>query len=194
MFPIKKVGKLFRFNGLFSIIFYIALIALIWYLIIPRTGIFYRKFFYRPYYGQLNKIDVTLVKGETDRIYVLGLNKRVSYSSTDISVADVTIFGGVTGYRAGTTIIKVKVNKKVLRCRVRVVDINKKNLKLTIGNTYKLKIKGAIFGIKWSSSNDNIVKVTKKGKIIGVSEGNATISGKIGGKILKCEVRVIKAK
>lgn len=194
MFPIKKLGKLFRFNGLFSIIFYIALIALIWYLIIPRTGIFYRKFFYRPYYGQLNKIDVTLVKGETERIYVLGLNKRVSYSSTDISVADVNIFGGVTAYRVGTTIIRVKVNNKVLKCRVRVVDINKKSLKLTIGDSYKLKIRGATFGIKWSSSDNTIVKVTKNGKIVGVSEGNATISGKIGGKILKCEVRVIKAK
>ncbi len=191
MFPIK-LGKLLRFNGLFSIIFYIALIALIWYLIIPRTGIFYRKFFYRPHYGGLNKIDVTLVKGETERIYVLGLNKRVSYSSTDISVADIDIFGTVTGYRTGVTIIKVKVDKKVLKCRVRVISINKKSLNLYLGDTYKLRIKGATFGIKWSSSNNRIVKVMTNGTIIGISEGNATITAKIGGKKLTCYISVKK--
>lgn len=192
MVPIKLFGKLFRFNGLFSIIFYVALIVLIWFLIIPRTGIYYRKFFHRSQYGELNKIDVTIVKGESERIYILGLNKRVSYTSTDISVADVDIFGTVTGYRTGITIIKVKVNKKVLKCRVRVVSINKKSLNLFLGDTYKLRIKGATSGIKWSSSDKQIVKVTRNGKIVGISEGNAIITAKIGGKKLSCEIRVIK--
>lgn len=192
MISFKQFGKLFRFNGIFSIIFYIALIALIWYLIIPRTGIYYRKFSYRPYYGQLNKIDMTLVKGDTERLFVLGLNKRVSYSSSDISVADADIFGTITGYRTGVTIVKVKVDNKVLKCRVRVVNINKKSLKLLEGGTYRLDIKGAILGIKWSSSDQKIVKVTKRGKIVGIKEGVATITAKVGGKTMTCEVTVVK--
>lgn len=181
-----------KFKGIYSIVFYIALFALLWYLIIPRTSIFFRRYFYRPYIGQLNKIDVVLKKGDNFHLYVIGLNKRVSYSSTDIKVANVTFTGKVYGHRVGTTVIKVKVDKKVLKCRVRVIDISKQRLGIKVGESKKLTIKGIKKGIKWSSVDEKIAKVNKKGEVIGIGVGSTVIKGEVKGVTVTCKVTVAK--
>lgn len=190
MAGLKFLKKLFRFRGLYSIIFYFALLALLWYLVIPRTSIYFRTFFHRPYFGQLNEVDVVIKKGETFHLYVLGINKRAYYSSTDIKVADVNIFGRVTGYRAGTTFIKVKVDGKVLKCRVRVVELNRDKVNLTIGESYKLKVQGKILGIRWKSSNEKVATVSKKGEVTGKGSGEAIITARVLGKTLSSKVIV----
>lgn len=181
---------LFQFNGVWSIFFYAALLGLLWYLIVPRSGLFFRRFFYRPYIGQLNIIDKTLILGETEHIYVIGINKRVRYSSTDIKVADVTIFGGVRTYRPGTTFIKVKVDGKTRKCRIRVIAINKKKVSLSIGESFQLKIKGSLGIVKWESSDSSIVKIEKNGKIVGLRKGNAKITATVHGRKLHCNVTI----
>lgn len=184
--------RLFGFKGLLSILFYIALLALIWYLIIPRTGIYYRKSVYRPFIGQLNKIDITLINGETEHLYVLGLNKRVKFSSSDIKVADITIFGGIRSFRTGTTIIRAKVDGKVLKCRVRVIDINKKNLKLKLGEEAKLKIEGSKSKVRWKSEDESIATVDKNGNVLALSVGKTVITGEVHGRTLTCTINVKK--
>lgn len=184
------IKNLFRFRGLYSIFFYVALVALIWYLIIPRTSIYFRLFHHRAILGELNEVDVVLEKGESFHLYVLGINKRAYYSSTDIKVADVTIFGGVTAYRSGSTYIKVRVDGKVLKCRVRVIDLSKSKLALKIGESYKLKVKGKTLGVKWKSSDKRVVNVTKKGEVIAIGKGEAIITAIVLGKTLSCKVIV----
>jgi uncharacterized protein YjdB len=120
----------------------------------------------------------------------MGINKRVLYTSTDIKVADVSILGNVTAYRAGTTFIKVKVKDKVLKCRVRVIEINKVNIELKAGQSYKLKIQQESFGVRWYSSDKQVAKVSRFGKVTAVSKGNAIIYGKIRGKTVSCKVKV----
>jgi len=181
---------LFRYRGGNSIIFYIALIALLWYLFIPHTSFYFKTDLFTPFWKRLNEQDITLVEGETFKLYVMGINKRVSFSSTDIKVADVNIFGKVTTFRCGTTIIKAKVNHKVIKCRVRVIKISKKNLTLKIGKSSRLKIKGAWFGVRWTSSNTSVVVVSKSGKVTAVSKGSVIISGKVRGKTVSCNIKV----
>jgi hypothetical protein len=186
----KILFNLFRFKGVLSVIFYIALIALLWYLIIPHTLFFFKKDLFSPFWNRLNKQDITLAEGEVFKLYSMGINKRVSFSSSDIKVADVDIFGNVTAYRSGTTIIKAKVDGKFLKCRVRVIDISKEKLKLKVGKNSRLKLKGATFGIHWSSSNTSVVIVNRYGKVTAVSRGNATVTGKVRGKEVSCKVIV----
>lgn len=185
-----KKSNLFHYRGGISIIFYIALIALLWYLIIPHTSLYYKKDLFTPFWQRLNENDITLVEGEEFKLYVMRINKRVRFSSTDIKVADVNLFGKVVAYRNGTTIIKAKVDGKVLKCRVRVIDINKKNINLKIGKSSRLKIKGAWFGVHWSSSNSSVAVVNRYGKVSAVSKGSAIISGKVRKKTVTCYIKV----
>ena len=187
---IKKILQLFRFRGFISIVYYIAFLALLWYLIIPRTGIFYRTNLYDPIGHRLNTEDITLVRGESFKLYVMRLNQRVTYSSTDIKVADVNILGKVFAFRPGTTIIKVKYKDNVLKCRVRVIDISKKKVTLKKGRSTRLTVKGAWFGARWSSSNSSIVSVSRFGKVTAKRKGSAKIYAKIRGKVVTCNVRV----
>lgn len=192
MNPLKKNKflKLFEFRGIISIIYYVAIVALIWYLIIPHTSFYFMKNMFTPFTKRLNEDDITLLRGEEFRVFVLNINKRVYYSSTDIKVADVNIFGKVKAYRPGTTIIKVKFEKTVLKCRVRVIDISKDNLTLKVGKSKRLKVEGVWFGVKWSSSNKKIAVVNSSGKVTAKSKGTVTIYGKVRGRTVVCIVKV----
>ena len=187
----KKIFfHLFRYRGGISIIFYIAFIALLWYLIVPHTSLYYKNNIFTPFWQRLNEEDIILVKGESFKLYLMGINKKMKFSSTDIKVADVNIFGKVFSFRSGTTIIKVKVDKMVLQCRVKVIDISKNNLKLKVGKSSKLKIVGAWFGVRWTSSDTSVVVVSKSGNVRAVSKGNTIITGKYKNKTVTCKIQV----
>ncbi|MGB8453781.1 MAG: Ig-like domain-containing protein [Anaerocolumna sp.] len=186
----NKLFQLFRFKGGISIIYYVAFLALLWYLIVPHTSFYFMNNIFTPFSKRLNEEDITLVKGEKFTLSLMNVNKRLSYSSSDIKVADVNIFGKVNAYRVGTTIIRVKYKDDVLKCRVRVIDINKGKLTLKEGNSSWLSIKGVWFGVRWSSSNTAIVSVNRFGKVTAISKGTAKIYGKVRGKIMTCIVTV----
>lgn len=186
----NKILQLFQFHGAVSIIYYIAFLALLWYLIVPHTSLFYFNKIFNPMKARLNKEDIVLVKGEEFRIKLENVNKRMSFSSTDIKVADVNLLGTVTAYRVGTTVIRVKYKDKILKCRVRVIDISKSKITLKTGKSTRLHIKGYIFGARWSSSNTSIVRVNRFGKVTGVSKGTARIYAKVKGKKLTCTVSI----
>jgi hypothetical protein len=60
--------------------------------------------------------------------------------------------------------------------------INKSELTIEVGKTAKLKIKGTKKKAKWSSDNEAVATVNKKGKVTGVSGGTATITATLHGK------------
>lgn len=186
----KKLLTLFRFHGLISIVYYLALLALLWYLIIPHTSLFYFKEIYTPISKRLNKKEVVLVRGEEFRIKMQSVNKRLRFYSTDIKVADVDFFGKVTAYRPGTTIIKAKYKGKVLKCRVRVIDISKKKVTIKVGKSTRLYIKGNVRGVRWFTDDPSIVKVNRFGKVTGINKGTGKVYAKVKGKKLECIVTV----
>lgn len=74
------------------------------------------------------------------------------------------------------------------------LKLNQKAISLEQGDTYRLKVKGSgKKKVKWSSSDPEVAKVGKKGKVTAVSEGNAIVSAKVGKKTLKCTVTVTVA-
>lgn len=70
--------------------------------------------------------------------------------------------------------------------------INKTNITIGVGSTYKLKIQNNKKKVKWSSSNSKIAKVSKNGTVTGVKKGKVTITAKVGNKKYKCKVKVTK--
>jgi uncharacterized protein YjdB len=138
----------------------------------------------------LNKQDVYLIKGEEFKLSVFAINKRVSYSSTNFRVVGVNFNGRLFAYRTGKAFIIAKVGKKQLKCRVHVIDINKENLTLKVGDSYRLKIRGSNTYTRWKSNDSNVVSVNMFGKVKAKNKGRTVIYAKVKGKVLKCNVNV----
>ncbi len=186
----NKFLKLFEFKGPISILFYIVIVVVILRIVGPHTSVFYRTNLFDPFFHRLNREDITLIVGEEFRLHTYRLNQRVTYSTTDFKVADVNFLGTVTALRPGTAFIILKYNDKELKCRVRVVEISKKKLVIKKSKSYKLKIRGAVTGVRWYSSDASVASVSRFGNVKAKAKGSAVIYGKIDGKTMSCKVVV----
>lgn len=70
------------------------------------------------------------------------------------------------------------------------ISINKKKVSLKAGDKVKLKVKGSKKLIKWSSSNQAVAVVNKKGLVTAKTAGTAKITAKAGGRKCSCKVIV----
>jgi len=68
----------------------------------------------------LNKTKVTAYTGKTVKLKVQNTTKKVTWTSSNTSVATVSAKGVVTGKRVGTAVITAKVGTKKLTCKVTV--------------------------------------------------------------------------
>ncbi len=69
---------------------------------------------------KINATSKTLYKGNTYTLKVSGTSKKVTWSSSNKSVATVSSKGKVTAKKAGTTTISAKVSGKTLKCKITV--------------------------------------------------------------------------
>lgn len=132
-----------------------------------------------------------LITGESKKLYLKTVNKRVSFESTDFKVVSVNQLGKVTARKAGLSFIKVRVDGKVLKCRVRVISLNYTSLRLSIGASKWLNVRGCMFRESYRSSNTSVVKVSRFGRITAVGKGSATITVKAYGRRMECKIIVI---
>lgn len=73
--------------------------------------------------------------------------------------------------------------------------LNKKSLKLRVGQTYKLKVKKSkAKKVRWSSSDKKVASVSKKGKVKARKKGTAKITARAGKKKYICRVTVLSKK
>ena len=131
-----------------------------------------------------------MIKGEETRLFVFGINKRVSFSSTNFRVAGVNFNGRISAHQTGKAFIIAKVDGKKLKCRVHVVDINNEKLKLRKSDTYHLKISGTTAFVSWKSSNTEVASVSMFGTVKAKKKGTAVITAKVKHRTLKCTVIV----
>ena len=157
-----------------------------------RTSIFFLDMPDMPFSQHLNTENIVLETGETFRLSVFGINKRVHYSSKDFKVAYVNLNGKVFAKKPGVTFITAKVGKKTLRCKVRVIAINRKSLTLAAGEKYQFHIEGdgIISSVSWKSSNSSIAYVNNYGYVTAKRKGTTVITAKIYGKKLSCKLKV----
>lgn len=182
------------FYIIMRLIFAIALLSLVWYLIIPNTSLYYMNGTFKPFLNRLNENDLIMVPGEKFKLRVQRLNTRVVFYSMDIKVAEVTPLGTIIAFRPGKTFVTAKYNDKLLRCRVRVIKLDNSKITINKGESLDLDIEGPIIfkKVKWSSSDSNIAEVNSIGKVKGISKGKVQVRAKIGDKNLKCDVTVNK--
>lgn len=141
---------------------------------------------------KINKTKATLYAGQTTTLKIDDV-KDVEWSSSNNKVATVSSKGKVTAKKKGNTIITAKVGELSFTCKITVKNpyLNKTKVNLKKGKTLTLKLTGAKIK-SCSSSNKNVVTVTKKGKIKAINKGVATIKVKASNnKTYKCIVAVL---
>ena len=169
------------------------IVILAFYFIYRQIRFYYNTPIFIPFSARLNAHDLVLVVGESYHLRPQGINKRVSYSSTDFKIADVRFTGKVTAYRVGKAVINADVSGTKVQCMVTVIDINKSKVTIGVGKHETLEIEGINKTPDWKSNNKNVVTIDNDGEITGIGEGTTTISGEVAGKTLKCKVTVKKS-
>lgn len=142
---------------------------------------------------KLSKEKLTIYAGGVkSQLKVMETDGTVKWSSSDSSIAKVSKDGYVNGIKPGKCVIKAEIDGKTLECIVTVKEIglNKTSLTLKVNETYQLKVNGVKDGIKWSSSNKSIVRVSSSGKIRALKTGTATIKATVNGITYNCKVNV----
>ncbi len=138
---------------------------------------------------------VTIKKGKTFRLKVAvkgtgSFSKAVTYKSSKPKVAKVDKKGKITAKKNGKANITIysKENKKkkfVVKVTVGIpvskVTLDKKSANVVVGGSIKAKATVAPKNASnkkliWSSSNEKIAKVDKKGKIKGIKTGTTKIT------------------
>ena len=138
----------------------------------------------------INKKSATIYVNTSINLKINNNKKKVSWSSSNKSIATVTSSGKVTGKKVGTATITGKVGSKKYICKITVrksnikvtgISLDKKNISLDIGKTCAVKATIAPSNVtkksvKWQSSNTSVATVDNNGKVTGKKAGTATIT------------------
>ena len=119
-----------------------------------------------------------------------------AWASSDSSVATVDDNGNVTACKPGRAVVTYTVEDGsgiqgscdiLVGVPIKSLKINEKAVTVLVGVNEEIARKqltvttvpeeSAVFGLKWSSSDENIAKVDDEGVVTGVSAGKATITG-----------------
>lgn len=147
---------------------------------------------------KLNKTSVTLTIGSTTTLKVKNTTKKVKWSSSNKSVAEVDSDGEVFANKSGKAKITAKVGKKKYVCKVEVLRqyISDETILLNAGESQTLKIFGIsnIDSVTWGSDDEDIAVVSTDGRVTGLKSGETHIYAIINsgaGKTYECKVLVI---
>jgi hypothetical protein len=103
-------------------------------------------------------------------------------------------------YGSGQTTVTMTINGTVFTVTLNIIEvgINKSSLILATKKTSQLKMTGITSGVKWSSTNPKVVKVSSSGKVTAKKNGNAVIKAVIktadGEFTAGCAVSVVSPK
>ncbi len=148
-----------------------------------------------PFTLHFTKSYVLLAPGDTYALKINGIATILSCESSVPLVATVTSGGYVHARKCGKTVITAVLrgkDGKKIRCLVHVTELNKKELTLRVNQNAHLYIKGLrfVFGVKYTSSDHTVARVSSTGKVTAVRKGTATITAAYKGKEFKCRVTV----
>jgi len=164
----------------------------------------------------LNTNDITLYTGKSTTLAANvnpgnATNKKVTWKSSNTSVATVDQNGKIMAFAPGTSTITVTTadGNKNATCNVTVknetinvtgVTLNKSTLSLNSGSSETLiatvtPSNATNKKVTWKSSNAEIAKVDSTGKVTAVKDGTVTITATTsdGGKTATCKVTVTTA-
>ncbi|MCR5652871.1 MAG: Ig-like domain-containing protein [Ruminococcus sp.] len=116
------------------------------------------------------------------------------YTSSDETKAKVSSKGKISALKAGKTTVTLTTATGTATCIVTVKNPTISNSTATacIGDSYTLSVNHTKLTPTWSSSDKTIAKVSSKGKVTALKEGEVTITAKVGDVSLKCAFVVTK--
>lgn len=129
---------------------------------------------------------------------------KVTWSSSNKSVASVSSNGTVKAKKSGTAIITATANGTSATCKVTVVNssskasikLNKSTATIYTSGAKTAQLKATVSGeskkITWKSSKPSVATVDSKGKVTAKKAGTTTITARANGKTAKCKVIVKK--
>ncbi len=159
---------------------------------------------------QLSQKEMTLYKGKQKKLTLITKNgvvidnAKIQWSSNNKEIADVNN-GIISGVSEGTAIISASYNGMSVQCIVMVDETIIPIEKITITQN---EMEGNVGGIlhlsaninpqnttedstiTWTSDNEKIAVVNKKGSVILLAPGKVTISAKAGNKSDQCTITV----
>lgn len=144
----------------------------------------------------LNKSSETRIVGDdfTLKLYNAPLNK-VTFSSSNKSIAKVEKDGYVWILRKGTATITAKYNGKSYKCKVTVKPdlsptLSIENATFAQNYTKQIYLYNSTGPVTWSSSNPKVATVSSTGLIKTLSGGRTIITAKCNGKKYTCVLDV----
>lgn len=120
------------------------------------------------------------------------ISGKVTWKTSDKSIASVSQKGKVTGKKRGVATITAKADGCTATCRIRVVNasLSAEKLSLVKGKSKTLTVAGTGKKASWSSSRPSVASVGKTGKITARKKGTAVITATIDAVVLTCKVTV----
>lgn len=168
------------------------------YLLLPTAVVFAKST------PKISSKSASLYIGQTKTLYIYNTTSTAKWSSSKKSVATVTNKGLVKAKNPGRAIIKAKVGKRTLKCKVSVKTptLSKTSMNLKVGYSSRLDVYGVYAKVAFSSSNSSVASISgayynkyssNYCYINAKQAGKATIKAKINNKTLKCNVTVTQA-
>ena len=136
---------------------------------------------------------LVLAKGDKQTLKLENSKQKVTWTSSDSSVAKVSK-GKVTSVSAGTAVITARdASGKTYLCKVRVEKpkITSNKLSLKVGQSAKLSLSGNTQKITWKSKNKKVASVSSSGKVKALAVGKTKITAAVkSGAKFRCTVTV----
>lgn len=155
--------------------------------------------------GKLNTESVTLKIGQTKKLKVTGIQKKITWSSNNKSVASVSQKGIVKAKKAGFAKIYAEAGNHIFTCTVTVkkatntskekttIQLDKTALTMDLGDTDAISVSVTPASkqskVKWTSE-DTSIAVVYDGIVGAVGAGITKITASIGDVSASCTVSV----
>lgn len=156
---------------------------------------------------QLNKIELTLVKGESETLQATispedADNVEIKWTSSDEEVATVSSEGEVTAVNPGEAVISATAGGITATCNVEVlpqevqnVTLDQNDIEIIKGESMQLTAtiepEGTGAVVEWTTDDYYVASVAQDGTVTGEAVGEVTITATAGGKSASCTVTVL---
>lgn len=121
---------------------------------------------------------------------------KITWSSSNKSIATVSSSGKVTGQKAGTATITAKLTYQgktysaSFKVTVKAPYLTKTSASIEKGKTVQISVKGGSGTITYTSGNKSVATVSSSGVVTGVKQGTCTITVKRNGYSMSFKVTV----
>jgi chitinase len=137
-------------------------------------------------------LELNGTSGFIRKLKINDTTSKITWSSSNKSVATVSSIGTVTAKGTGDATITASVDGIKLTCKVKVLKITTKAFTLKVGETKKLKIYGTTSEITWYSNKMTDAIVSDNGVVTAKAVGGATITGYVDGRKVNARVTVVE--